>query len=599
LNIIGISAFFHDSAASYVQDGEIVAAAEEERFTRKKHDASFPEEALKYCVTHLPKGEKVDLVVFYEKPFLKFDRLLETYLGFAPRGLRSFLHSFPLWTKEKVFLKQIIKRKLKKKWGYCPRLIFSEHHLSHAASCFYPSPFEKAAVLCLDGVGEWETTTLWLGENEDLQKLKSINFPHSLGLLYSTITAYLGFLPNNDEYKVMGLAPYGRARFSEVIKEELIDIKEDGSFRLNLEYFDFCTGLKMYNHKLPKLFKRPVRQKDEPLEPFHADIAASLQVVTEEVILKLVRFIADKTGQRNLCMAGGVALNCVANGKILKETPIEKIWIQPAAGDSGGALGAAFVGHFNAQMPKPKRVIGPHDSQKGSLLGPEFGPKKIEKVIEASLDLEDHVMDFSEWRNLCEKVAELLDEGLVGGLFQGRMEFGPRALGCRSIIADARREDGQNHINKKIKFREDFRPFAPIVLREDLKRYFNVEHESPYMLLVGQVAESIKTPLNPSDEGRKGFDQLGVVRSKIPAVTHVDGSARIQTVHPNHHPALYELLRAFKKRTGEGVLVNTSFNVKGEPIVCTPEDAIRCFYTTGLDFLVLDKKLIIKKRREE
>lgn len=580
MNIIGISAFFHDSAAAYLRDGEVIAAAEEERFSRIKHDSSYPYKALQYCISQIPKGEKVDLVVFYEKPFLKFDRLLETYLDFAPRGLKSFLHSFPLWTKEKVFLKQIIKKKMKKKLKYSPRLIFSEHHLSHAASCFYPSPFEQAAVLCLDGVGEWETTTLWQGENGKLQKLKSLNFPHSLGLLYSTLTAYLGFLPNNDEYKVMGLAPYGRPRFSEVMKEELIDIKEDGSFRLNLEYFDYCTGLKMYNKKMSSLFGRAARENDAQLEDFHSDVAASLQLVTEEVILKLVRFLSAQTGHKNLCLAGGVALNCVANGKILRETSIEKIWVQPAAGDSGASLGAALVGHYYAQEEVPKRKVGPHDTQKGSLLGPEYSAQRIEKATRDSLDLEDHIIDFNTWPELCEKVAKLLEAGFVGGLFQGRMEFGPRALGSRSIIADARRSDGQNHINRKIKFREDFRPFAPIVLKEDLKDYFDLKHESPYMLLVARVLKDLRDS------------------SHIPAVTHVDGSARIQTVHPNHHPALYELMRAYKKRTGEGVLVNTSFNVKGEPIVCTPEDAIRCFYTTNLDFLVLEKKLVLKKGRQ-
>lgn len=585
MNIIGISAYFHDSAAALLSHGCIVAAAEEERFSRKKHDASYPARAIEYVLSALPPGEKVDAVVYYEKPFLKFDRLLETYLDFAPKGFQSFKESFPLWMKEKIFLKQNLKKELKKSLGYSTELFFSEHHLSHAASCFYASPFEEAAVLCLDGVGEWATSSLWHGKGAELTLLKEINFPHSLGLFYSTVTAYLGFRPNSDEYKVMGLAPYGNPIYVELMKEKLIDIKDDGSFRLNLDHYAFCTELKMYQPTFEKILGRAARIEPEKLETFHADVAASLQKVTEEIILKLSKTVVEMTGQHKLCLAGGVALNCVANGQLLKESFIEDLWIQPAAGDSGGALGAALA-VFHQHFKQPRKL----DLQQGSLFGPSYSAEEIENYLKENKIVYEH---FSDLDDLAERVAVLLDQQKVGAVFQGRMEYGPRALGSRSIIADARNREGQKHLNAKIKYREDFRPFAPIVLEEDVGKYFELNVPSPYMLLVSMIHESQKCEVK---EQAHGLERLHQIRSKIPAVTHVDYSARIQTVSKERHPNFERILRAFKKLTGESVLVNTSFNVKGEPIVCHYTEALHCFYQTELDFLMLENCLVVKER---
>ncbi len=598
MKVLGISAYYHDSAACLVVDGEIVAAAQEERFTRRKHDPGFPAFAIKYCLSHariLPV--EVDYVVFYDKPFLKFERLLETYLAFAPKGFWSFATSLPIWLKDKLFQKSVITKALKELWGngtdWSERLLFSEHHLSHAASAFFPSPFEDAAVLTMDGVGEWTTTSLAIGKGNTLSVHKEIHFPHSLGLLYSAFTYYTGFKVNSGEYKIMGLAPYGEPKYVDLIKDHLIDIREDGSFALDMSYFNYCTGLTMTNERFDALFGKPPRKPEGTLTQREMDLAASIQAITEEVVVKLAKGIKTSTGQRNLCLAGGVALNCVANGKLLRENIFEHIWIQPASGDAGGALGAALTA-YHLMLDRP-RTVKPGDSMNGSYLGPEYGQEDIERRLTATGAVFTTVPE-DELINI---TAQALAEGKAIGWQQGRMEFGPRALGGRSIIADPRSPTVQKQLNLKVKYRESFRPFAPSVLREDVSDWFEIETDSPYMLLVADVADSKQLPM--SEEQRKlfGIDKLNVPRSEIPAVTHVDYSARIQTVHRETNPRYHRLISRFKEITGCPVLVNTSFNVRGEPIVCTPEDAFRCFMGNELDVLVVGACILDKAQQKQ
>ncbi|MGH9253243.1 MAG: carbamoyltransferase family protein, partial [Vicinamibacterales bacterium] len=584
--ILGISAFYHDSAAALVKDGRVVAAAQEERFTRRRHDARFPAHALRFCLEHqnVDPGH-VDAVAFYEKPFLKFERLLETYLAFAPRGYSSFAAALPIWIREKLFQKELIVDELVR-LGFSReigrRLLFTEHHQSHAASAFYPSPFSEAIVLTMDGVGEWATTSVSIGRGRSLEAVREMHFPHSLGLLYSAFTYYTGFTVNSGEYKVMGLAPYGTPRFAQTILDSLIDLRADGSFRLNLDYFDYCTGLRMTNARLEQLFGHPVRQPDEPLTPFHMDVAASIQAVTDEAVIRLTRSLADEFSLPNLCLAGGVALNCVANGKVLRDGRFRRIWIQPAAGDAGGAVGAALAGH-HAHFGHDRVPRAGSDGMSGSYLGPEFAPSDVQRRLEAAgATLETADTD----SGMIDAAVSALAAGQTVGWFQGRMEFGPRALGARSILADPRSVSMQKVLNLKIKFRESFRPFAPSVLREHVAEWFDLDDDSPYMLFVADVRQDRRRTLSEEEQRRVGMDRLNVVRSQIPAVTHVDYSARIQTVHRETHPLYHRLLEAFKAKTGCPVLVNTSFNVRGEPIVCTPEDAFRCFMATDLDMLV-------------
>lgn len=584
MRILGISSFYHDSAAALVQDGRIIAAAQEERFTRKKHDSAFPSNAISYCLTEGRTSlAKVDRVVFYDKPFLKFERLVETYLAFAPSGFNSFRMSIPLWLREKLFLKDLLVSELRKsaegeKWN--GELLFSEHHLSHAASAFYPSPFREAVVLTMDGVGEWATTSTAIGSDNRLEVHKEIHFPHSLGLLYSALTYYTGFKVNSGEYKVMGLAPYGEPRYAKTILDHLIDVKNDGSFRLDLSYFNYCTGLTMTNARFDDLFGGPPRKSEELLTQKHMDLAASIQAVTEEVMLRLTRSLRKETGMRNLCLAGGVALNCVANGKILRDGQFDEIYIQPAAGDAGGALGAALVGYY-MQMAQPRLVDG--DAMHGAYLGPEFTQDDIEERLKrcgaryVSLDEQQ----------LIENCAMDLAHSKALGWFQGRMEFGPRSLGNRSILGDPRSPEMQKTLNLKIKYRESFRPFAPSVLRERVSEWFEMDCDSPYMLLVADVANGHRRTMTAEENGLFGIDKLNVPRSSIPAVTHVDYSARIQTVHRETNPRYHALISAFEKATGCPVVVNTSFNVRGEPIVCTPEDAFRCFMGNEMDVLAV------------
>ena len=594
MRILGLSAFYHDSAAALVVDGQIVAAAQEERFSRRKHDARFPAHAVRYCLDQAQVGlDAIDFVVFYDKPFIKFERLLETYLAFAPRGYRSFAMALPLWIKEKLFQKSLLRRELIRLGagkGIADRLLFAEHHQSHAASAFFPSPFDEAVVLTMDGVGEWATTSVSIGRGSTLETLREIHFPHSLGLLYSAFTYYTGFKVNSGEYKVMGLAPYGEPRYAQLILDRLIDVKADGSFRIDQQYFDYCTGLRMTNERFDALFGRSPRTPDDRLEPFHMDVAASIQAVTDEVVLRLTRSLASEFGLPNLCLAGGVALNCVANGKVLRQSGFKRLWIQPAAGDAGGALGAALAAHY--QHAKGSRVVtGGRDAMSGSLLGPAFGQHDIEDRLRgagARLDVEPDEC------TLVARVADALASGQAVGWFQGRMEFGPRALGARSILADPRSPTMQKMLNLKVKFRESFRPFAPSVLREDVGDWFELDDDSPYMLVVADVRPSRRRAMTTEEQQRFGIDKLNVSRSEIPAVTHVDYSARIQTVDCDTNPRYYRLLQAFKARTGCPVLVNTSFNVRGEPIVCTPEDAFRCFMATGIELLVVGDCLLRK-----
>jgi carbamoyltransferase len=593
--ILGISAFYHDSAAALIVDGRIVSAAQEERFTRKKHDPNFPSRAAAYCLAEAGlTPEQLDYVAFYDKPLTKFERLLETYLAFAPEGLRSFSMAIPVWIKEKLFMRRAIRKSLGK--GVRAPVAFLDHHESHAASAFFPSPYDEAAILTIDGVGEWSTATYGVGRGNKIQLTHQLQFPHSLGLLYSAFTYYCGFKVNSGEYKLMGLAPYGKPIYVDQILEHLIDLKPDGSMWLNMEYFNYCQGLTMTGEKFHKLFGGPARPPESTLEQKHMDLAASIQAVTEEAVLRMGRHLHVQTGLKNLVLAGGVALNCVANGKLLREGPFENIWIQPAAGDAGGALGAAlFVWHQLLERP---RTADPGDSQRGSLLGPQFSGEEIRKTLRR---LEVPFQEFPDEAQLYESTCDLLAQGKVIGWFQGRMEFGPRALGARSIIGDPRSAAMQATMNLKIKFRESFRPFAPIVLREHASEWFDIapEHESPYMLLVAPVRDSQRVEVSAEQlqvmrDAPDLRQRVNVVRSTIPAVTHVDYSARLQTVDSRRNPRLARLLEAFNDRTGCPVLVNTSFNVRGEPIVCTPEDAYRCFRGTEMDALVLEDCLILK-----
>ncbi len=592
--IIGISAFYHDSAACLIKDGEIISAAQEERFSRKKNDPSFPFNSIKYCLKQAKlTPDQITNVVFYEKPFLKFERLLETYLAFAPRGFNSFRNSMPSWIKDKLFQKSRLVDDLGSLLGknidWRSKLLFSEHHLSHAASAFFPSPFSDAAILVIDGVGEWSTTSLFIGRNNQIEPVKEIQFPHSLGLLYSAFTYYLGFKVNCDEYKVMGLAPYGKPKYVKLIKQSLISINEDGSFFLNMRYFNYCTGVTMTNKNFNSVFGMQVRDKNEKLTEFHMDIAASIQKVTEEIVIKIAKNISKETGQKNLCFAGGVALNCVANGCLQRERLFENIWIQPAAGDAGGAIGAALVGwHLNHSR---KRIVNKKkDRMKGALLGPSYSNDKIESYLK-KVGATYYKLKTND---LISKVAESISEGKAIGWMQGRMEFGPRALGSRSILGDPRSALTQKQLNLKIKYRESFRPFAPSVLQDSFEDWFETEYESPYMLQVAFVRKEKRYILSAKQKKAKGLAQLDVVRSEIPAVTHVDFSARLQTVLKNENNRYYKLIKKFEELTNCPMLVNTSFNVRGEPIVCSPLDAYRCFMQTNLDVLAIGDFLLFK-----
>jgi carbamoyltransferase len=593
MHILGLSAYYHDSAAALIKDGTIVSASQEERFSRKKHDARFPGHAIRACLDEAGIGlGDLEQIVFYDKPLVKFERLLETYLSYAPHGFRSFLAAMPVWLKEKLYLKTTLKRELAALAGCkvdaLPPLLFAEHHQSHAASAFYPSPFESAAVMCLDGVGEWATTTVWQGEGNRLEPLWEIDFPHSLGLLYSAFTYYTGFRVNSGEYKLMGLAPYGEPKYVDLILEHLLDLKDDGTFRLDMSYFNYATGLTMTNRRFAGLFGAPARTPETQISQREMDIARSIQEVTEEVVLRLARTVHRETGQDYLCLAGGVALNCVANGRILREGPFKDIWIQPAAGDAGGALGAALV-TWHDYHDQPRRVNG-HDAMRGSYLGPRYG----DEAITGQLDALGAVYERLDEAGLMERLAAIMENEQVVGWFQGRMEFGPRALGGRSIIGDPRSAKMQSVMNLKIKYRESFRPFAPAVLAEDVSEYFELDRPSPYMLIVAPVQEALRVPMSAEQQQLFGIEKLNVPRSSLPAITHVDYSARVQTVHEKSNPRFHALLEAFKARTGCGVLVNTSFNVRGEPIVGTPEDAYRCFMRTEMDYLVVENYLMAK-----
>jgi carbamoyltransferase len=597
MRILGLSALYHDSAAALVVDGWIVAAAQEERFTRKKHDSSFPRHALQYCLSEGECAlEEVDFVVFYDKPFLKFERLLETYLAFAPRGFKSFSMAIPIWLREKLFQKNWLTTELRKLApGYDnTNLLFTEHHLSHAASAFFPSPFEQAAVLTLDGVGEWSTTSLAVGDGNDLKIYKELHFPHSLGLLYSAFTYYTGFKVNSGEYKVMGLAPYGEPKYVQTILDHILDLRLDGTFRVNQDFFNYCTGLTMTNGRFDALFGHPVRQPDQLLTPFHMDIAASIQAVTEEIMLRLARSTRVETGMKNLCLAGGVALNCVANGRILAEGIYENLWVQPAAGDAGGSVGAALAAYHLHQ--NRERVLDSNqiDGMQGAYLGPAYDQAQIETELKAA---GARFVTLPE-RDVIDRTAKSLSQGKAVGWMQGRMEFGPRALGNRSILGDPRSPTMQKMLNLKVKYRESFRPFAPSVLREDVAEWFELDGDSPYMLLVAGVRQERRRAMSEDEQALFGIDKLNVPRSDIPAVTHVDYSARIQTVHQETNPRYYALLGRFKQLTGCPVLVNTSFNVRGEPIVCSVDDAFRCFMGTEIDNLVIGNCFLEKEQQD-
>jgi len=597
--ILGISAFYHDSSACLISDGEIIAAAQEERFTRIKHDASFPAHAIRYCLKEAKiNSEQIENIVFYEKPFMKFERLLETYIAFAPKGFLSFAKSMPLWIKDKLFQKLTLIKDLKSILGnninWSDRLLFSEHHLSHAASAFYPSPFESSAILTLDGVGEWTTTSLAIGKGNNIKILKEIRFPHSLGLLYSAFTYYTGFKVNSGEYKVMGLAPYGEPRYANIIKEKLITITEDGSFHLDMSYFDYATGMTMTNKKFDKLFGGPPRKSETNLTQREMDLAASIQKVTEEIIIKLAKDIAKETGEKNLCLAGGVALNCVANGILLREKIFDNIWIQPAAGDAGGALGAA-LSTWHQHHNKERSASKERDAMKGSYLGPEFSDAEIEaELVKCGAIFKK----LSETEMIQEVVSALANEKAVGWM-QGRMEFGPRALGGRSIIADPRSPKMQNQLNLKIKYRESFRPFAPSILREDVSEWFEHDTDSPYMLLVADVKKDKRRTMTIEEDALFGIDKLNIPRSSVPAITHVDYSARIQTVHADTSPKYHAVISKFKEKTGCPLVVNTSFNVRGEPIVCSPIDAFKCFMGTEIDLLAIGNFLLFKEQQHK
>jgi carbamoyltransferase len=593
MNILGISAYYHDSAACLVQDGRIVAAAQEERFTRKKHDYRFPEHAIAYCLREAGIGEdELDLVTFYDKPLLKFDRLLETYVSYAPRGFKLFLMGLPLWLKQKLHTPRELRQGLHER--YAGRFVFTEHHESHVASAFFPSPFDEAAILTLDGVGEWATGSIAAGRGHQIELLEELRFPHSLGLLYSAFTYFTGFKVNSGEYKLMGLAPYGEPIYADRILDEMLDLKDDGSFRMDMSYFAFCYDDVMTSSRMDALFDGPARKAESDITQREMDIAASIQVVTEEIVLRIARHAHEKTGMKNLCLAGGVALNCVANGRVLREGPFEDIWIQPAAGDAGGALGAAlFVWH---QLLDNERQPDGRDAMQGSLLGPRYEHDEIRSF----LDQAGAVYHYYDDEEKCvDRIAELIASEHVVGHMAGRMEFGPRALGARSILGDARSAKMQATMNLKIKFRESFRPFAPAVLREDVDEFFEMRpnEDSPYMLLVAPVQASKRLPVD--EDGRRGLDKLKQQRSVVPAITHVDFSARVQTLDAERHPRFYEIVRAFKKRTGSPVVINTSFNVRGEPIVESPADAYRCFMATNMDVLVLENFILLKDEQPD
>ena len=598
--ILGISCFYHDSAAAIINDGEIIKAVQEERFSRKKHDSRFPINAIRYCL----ESQNIDLrdidsIVYYEKPLLTFERLLETYLGVAPRGLRSFIAAMQVWLKEKLFLKSELKKQFQslqkdfvpKSNPYIPKLLFSEHHQSHAAAAFYPSPFDESVILCMDGVGEWATTSAWIGKGNKIKPLWEINFPHSLGLLYSAFTYYCGFKVNSGEYKLMGLAPYGQPKFVNKIKDHLIDIKDDGSFRLDISFFKYHRGFRMTSRKFHRLFGEPPRESEKELTQFHMDLAASIQVVTEDIVIKIARSLRKETNIKNLCLAGGVALNCVANGKLLKEKIFDEIWIQPASGDAGSALGAALLG-WHEYHKKPRKP-NESDSMKGTYLGCDFSNKEIISYLE---DINAPYQSLEDIE-LFEKLAQILDEGKVIGWFNGPMEFGPRALGGRSIIGDPRNEQMQSVMNLKIKYRESFRPFAPSVLEEDVSNQFEINAKSPYMLLVAPVKQELCKEMTTKQQKLFGIEKLNIVRSSLPAITHIDYSARVQTVNEKNNPRYYKLIKAFKQKTGCPTIVNTSFNVRGEPIVCTPQDAYRCFMRTEMDILVLQNQILFKSEQ--
>ena len=597
MRILGVSAFYHDSAAALIEDGAVIAAAQEERFSRKKHDDRFPENAIQYCLDEagIALGD-IDYVAFYDKPFLKFERLLETYLAFAPSGFRSFKMAIPVWLKEKLFQKDLLRKKFKafdENFDWQNKLLFSEHHQSHAASAFFPSPFEEAIVLTMDGVGEWATTSVAVGNGRELNMVREIHFPHSLGLLYSAFTYYTGFKVNSGEYKVMGLAPYGEPVYKDQILETLMDVKADGSFRLDQQYFNYCTGLTMTNKKFDALFGGPPRKAEEMLTQKHMDLAASVQAATEEVVLRLTRSLAGEYGIKNLCLAGGVALNCVANGKLLRDGAFENVWVQPAAGDAGGALGAA-LNAYHLYQQQPRKLNGTMDGMKGSYLGPEPRQSEIEERL-AGVGAKFTVLDEND---VIHATADAMADGKAVGWYQGRMEFGPRALGGRSIIADPRSPEMQRTLNLRVKYRESFRPFAPSVLREDVADWFDIDADSPYMLMVAPVVEKRRREMTEDEKTLFGIDKLNVPRSDIPAVTHVDYSARIQTVHTETNPRYHALISAFKERTGCPVVVNTSFNVRGEPIVCTPEDAFRCFMGSEIEVLVCGNCFLKKEDQD-
>ncbi len=596
--ILGISAYYHDSACCLIKNGEIISAIQEERLTRKKHDASFPIKSINLCLKEAKiSHSEIDYVVFYDKPFLKFERLLETYFAFAPKGFKSFLSSMPIWLKEKLFQKKLIIKELKNAFGkktvWNNKLLFTEHHLSHAASAFFSSPYDKAAILTMDGVGEWTTTSVAIGHNNKINILKEINFPHSLGLLYSAFTFFTGFKINSGEYKLMGLAPYGKPIYAQIIKDKLVNIKEDGSFKLNMNYFDYCTGTTMTNNKFNKLFDGPPRRPESKLTIREMNIAASIQYVIEEIIIKIVKSIKKETQLDSLCLAGGVALNCVANGKLIKEKIFKNIWIQPASGDAGGSLGAALATYYI--MLNNRRVVTKNeDNMKGSYLGPSFKNNQIEKTL-SNYKAKFLKLNKSE---IIDNVAKDLVKGKAIGWMQGKMEFGPRALGARSIIADPRSPKMQKLLNLKVKFRESFRPFAPSILRENLKEWFEIDQDSPYMLLVANVINEKIIKTNDEDKKLIGIDKLNITRSEIPSVTHVDYSARIQTVHRETNPMYYDLISKFNNLTGCPMVINTSFNIRGEPIVCTPEDALKCFMGTDLDILVIEN-FYLKKNEQK
>ena len=588
--ILGISAYYHDSAACLVRDGEIISAVQEERFTRKKHDYSFPKNSINYCMQSSSlTGDDLDYVAFYDKPFLKFERILETYLQYAPKGINSFIKAMPLWIKQKLWLKDLIKKEL----GYEGKIIFPEHHESHAASAFFPSPYKEAAFLTMDGVGEWTTTSYGIGKDNHVHIIADIKFPHSIGLLYSAFTYYIGFKVNSAEYKVMGLAPYGEPKYKDLILTEIMDLKEDGSFKMNMDYFDYCAGLTMTSKKFHKLFGGPPKKPESRLTQKDMDLARSVQDVTEEMMLKMGRHIKKETGQRYLCLAGGVALNCVANGKLLREGLYDDIWIQPAAGDAGGAVGAALFAWYQ-YLGKERTVDNKKDCMQGSYLGPEFNNGEIGRYLKENNILFEEI----DTEEIPKRVADLIADEKVIGWFQGRVEFGPRALGSRSIIGDARSSKMQETMNLKIKFRESFRPFAPSVLEEKVSDYFEIDRKSPYMLLVAQVKKERQKEMTEGEKNLFGIDKLNVARSDVPAITHIDYSARIQTVDKETNPLYYEMISQFERDHGCAVIINTSFNVRGEPIVCTPEDAYRCFMRTNMDYLIMGNYLLDKTKQK-